>query len=92
MQAHCPDCETELDQADGICPACGWDPVISVFHVEAQGSEVASNDGYGGEFDAGWWIAATKNAPVSRGRALIIATLLAMAAVYGVVFTLLRTG
>jgi hypothetical protein len=91
MQAHCPDCETELNQADGSCPACGWGPILSVFHIEAQGSEVASNDGYG-EFDAGWSIAAAKNAPVFRGRTLTIAALLAMAAVYGVVFTLLSTG
>ena len=21
----CPECETEIDQATGICPACSWD-------------------------------------------------------------------
>jgi hypothetical protein len=25
MPMTCPQCETELDQASGICPACRWD-------------------------------------------------------------------
>ena len=25
----CPQCETELDQASGICPACRWDAALA---------------------------------------------------------------
>jgi hypothetical protein len=30
----CPQCETELDQASGICPACRWDAALAS-HVTA---------------------------------------------------------
>ena len=26
MNAYCPECETDLDDNTGICPACRWDP------------------------------------------------------------------
>lgn len=29
MNAYCHRCETELDQATGICPACRWDPAFA---------------------------------------------------------------
>src|SRR5688572_18187142 len=28
MNTYCPECETELDQTTGVCPACRWDPYL----------------------------------------------------------------
>ena len=90
MHAHCPDCETELDQAHGICPACGWDPILSSIGSEHQEWAVSPSDSdRAKDLEAGWALAATKSAPVSRTRATVIAGLLAMVAGYGVLFTFL---
>ena len=36
MNAYCPSCETELDQATGICPACRWDPFVLAAQAEVK--------------------------------------------------------
>lgn len=35
MNAYCPDCETELDTATGICPACRREPRVSIAPASA---------------------------------------------------------
>jgi hypothetical protein len=48
----CPHCETQLDEATGICPACRWDP-LDVPPTAPAGPEVSLMERYRGtEYDS----------------------------------------
>lgn len=91
MNAYCPDCETELDQATGICPACRWDPMIARTLVtpEAQEPEISLTERYRGtQFDVTLEQASMHDAAgVSRGRSFVLVALIAGVALYGVVIS-----
>ena len=58
MNAYCPECETELDVATGICPACRWDPlvtrtVVSQREQERESEGEAGRDAHDGRVAAG---------------------------------------
>lgn len=36
MPMTCPECETELDQVSGVCPACRWDTSRVAAPVDSQ--------------------------------------------------------
>ena len=88
MNAYCPDCETELDQNTGICPACRWDPLMASAQQPAELAEPEQSltERYRGtEFETQWETAAVgRNTGVSRGRAFVVAGLLAAAGLYGI--------
>lgn len=86
MYAHCPDCETELDQSSGICPACRWDPILSIQQPELPELPTSLTERYrGSELDSGWSSTTVRGSTVSRGRALVILGLLGLVAMYWVV-------
>ncbi len=88
MNAYCPECETELDQNTGICPACRWDPTAVALSVEnkTDDREVSLTERYRGtQYDISLEQAAFNDATaVSRGRAFVLVGLVAGVALYGV--------
>jgi len=90
MYANCPDCETALDQHSGICPACGWDPILSVQPMYGGEPDGTHADRYSAtDLEAGWSTTAAARAPISRSRAVVLVGLVAMAALYAIVLTVL---
>jgi hypothetical protein len=92
MNAYCPTCETDLDQATGICPACRWDPYVatSAQPVQESGPELSLTERYRGtQFDITVSEQATRRSELSRGRSFVVVTLVAGAALYGVVMTMM---
>lgn len=92
MNTYCPECETELDQASGICPACRWDPyVVAPKPTRLPKGEGSISDRYRGTpYDSQWQVAAAGHGTgVSRARVFVISAMLAVAGFYGVVLTVL---
>jgi len=91
MNAYCPDCETELDQSTGICPACRWDPLLAVQQPALLTErEMSLTEKYRGtQYDPHPELAMAGNSGISRGRAFVIMGLVAAAAVYGIVLALI---
>jgi len=91
MNAYCPDCETELDQATGICPACRWDPMIvrTLMTPTAEESELSLTERYrGSRYDVSSDQAAMHDAAgVSRGRSFVLVALIAGAGLYALVMS-----
>jgi len=91
MNAYCPDCETELDQATGICPACRWDPMIARTSAvsQFQEQELSLTERYRGtEFDITLeQMSMHERSGVSRGRAFVVVALVFGVALYGVVIS-----
>ena len=90
MNAYCPECETELDQSTGICPACRWDPLIStqLQSVEPPQPELSLTERYRGtSYDISSLDVAARETSVSRGRAFVLFSLIAGTALYAVVLS-----
>ena len=87
MNAYCPECETELDQNTGICPACRWDPIVvaKAIQPEPQDAEMSLTERYRGtQYDITLQQAAFSDATsMSRGRTFVIVALVAGGALYG---------
>jgi hypothetical protein len=90
MNAYCPECETDLDQATGICPACRWDPraVVAPAPIVPQMSLTERYRGTGYDLDP-QGLVLPQQSHISRGRAFVLMALVAVAAFYGVVLALL---
>lgn len=89
MNAYCPECETDLDQATGICPACRWDP-RAVLAPAPVVQELSLTERYRGTgYDLNPQGLVMQQSHISRGRAFVIMALVAVAALYGVVLALL---
>ena len=92
MSAYCPECETDLDPATGICPACRWDPYIAAnIQAPAQSTEpeLSLTERYRGtrydvSVDRG---GSGAGRVVSRGRAFVVVSLVAGAALYALVMS-----
>ena len=92
MNAYCPECETELDQEAGICPACRWDPYLMAPKPTKQPKlEGSISERYRGTpYDSQWLeVAASQGTGVSRGRVFVITAMLAVAGIYGVILAVL---
>jgi hypothetical protein len=85
----CPYCETELDAATSICPACRWDPLAADPNpqVEETGSLI---DRYRGtEYDIlvveemAASMAPTRPSSGNRVRTLVMAGLIGLIGLYG---------
>ena len=85
MNAYCPDCETELDQSTGICPACRWDPHIAMALTSVQPveREMSLTERYRGtEYDRrDQYMMVQEQPAISRGRAFVLVGLAAAAGV-----------
>ena len=92
MNTYCPECETELDQEAGICPACRWDPyLVAPRPTKIPKLEGSISERYRGTpYDSGWQEAvASHGSGVSRGRVFVITAMLAVAGFYGVILAVL---
>lgn len=92
MSAYCPECETDLDQATGICPACRWDPAIAASSRQVRPPEtgLSLTERYRGtQYDVSAGDTFVRRDGVSRGRSFVIVSLLAGVALYGVVIALM---
>jgi hypothetical protein len=90
MNAYCPQCETELDQATGICPACRWDPAVIALSapVVSDEPELSLTERYRGtRYDITLEQGSMANSGVPRGRAFVVVALVAGSALYGVVMS-----
>lgn len=84
----CPHCETQLDEATGICPACRWDPaeVAPAAPVEAMQSLMERYRGT--EYESGsatspMMVDRAPAGPTTKARLLLLAGVLALVALYG---------
>ncbi len=85
MSAYCPECETDLDQATGICPACRWDPMMVARSRPATTTEPERSltERYRGtDFDILTQDLAVSRNGVSRGRLFVVVGLVGAAALY----------
>jgi hypothetical protein len=98
MNAYCPECETDLDSATGICPACRWDPESA---IETSGvrvirttttPELSLTERYRGtayDFSTLSGALGESGTGISRVRTLVIIGLIGAAVLYGTVLTLM---
>jgi hypothetical protein len=97
MNAYCPECETDLDGATGICPACRWDPQGAVetsgYRVvrTTHSPEMSLTERYRGTaYDFSLLSQAVEpRASVSRARSLVIIGLAGAAVLYGIILTVM---
>jgi hypothetical protein len=97
MNAYCPECETDLDAATGICPACRWDPqgVIETTGVRVtrlvHAPETSLTERYRGTaYDFSLLSEAVESHQgISRGRTLVIIGLIGAVVLYGVILTVM---
>ena len=96
----CPHCETQLDEATGICPACRWDP-LDVPPAAPPEPEVSLMERYRGtEYDTQQ--AATSamvdqrrtSGPTTKAKVLLLIGVLILFGLYGGIyaFTQLNEG
>lgn len=86
----CPHCETQLDDATGICPACRWDP-LEEKPAEAAAPAVSLMERYRGtEYDSLDAMALAEAAarrrapgPTVKAKMVILAGVLALVGIYG---------
>ena len=86
MSAYCPECETDLDPATGICPACRWDPyVAATAQAPAQPAEpeMSLTERYRGtRYDVTVPQSGGGGGTMSRGRTFVLVSLVAGAGLY----------
>jgi hypothetical protein len=92
MNTYCPECETELDQTTGVCPACRWDPyLVAPKPTKVPKFEGSIADRYRGTpYDSQWQTAAAERSPgISRARVFVITMMLGVGAFYGVILAVM---
>lgn len=98
MNAYCPECETDLDEATGICPACRWDPQafttssgVRITRLSPT-PEISLTERYRGtayDFSLLSEAIGEQRTGISRGRTLVIIGLAGALVLYGVILTLM---
>jgi hypothetical protein len=84
----CPNCETQLDDATGICPACRWDP-LDAPPPAAAAPDVSLMERYRGtQYDSQLAIAQQlvqrrHAGPTTTARLFLLAGVLALVGIYG---------
>jgi hypothetical protein len=83
----CPHCETELDAATSICPACRWDPLSADSSPEPEQSGSLIDRYRGTEYDIAVFeamtLTPTRASGGNRVRTLVIAGLIGLIGLYG---------
>jgi len=85
----CPHCETQLDEATGICPACRWDPLEEPAPAAPQ-PELSLMERYRGtEYDSHLTMAPAmlaerrRQGPTTKVKVLMLGGVLALVGLYG---------
>ena len=84
----CPHCETQLDDATGICPACRWDPLDVPPPAPAE-PELSLMERYRGtEYDSlvvasSGLVEHRATGPTTKARLFLLGGVLALVAIYG---------
>ena len=90
MNPYCPDCETELDQATGICPACRSAPSLEATRSNTlPKDDISYTERYGGTEAQPQPLDAMPTSGDSRDRVVVAVELLAGAGVYGVIVSVI---
>lgn len=91
MNSICPECETELDQSTGVCPACRWDPdVVAPRPTKVPRVTGSISERYRGTpYDTRWDVVASSGPAVSRARVFVITALLMVVGVYAVMLAVM---
>ena len=86
----CPHCETQLDEATGICPACRWDPLESPAPVPAAPEQSLMERYRGTEYDSQAAVAANvmvqrrrASGPTAKAKMILLSGVLILFALYG---------
>jgi hypothetical protein len=82
----CPHCETQLDDATGICPACRWDPREVAPRAQPAATRSITERYRGTAFEGREASAALAVAPggrVSRARLFLLIGMILVMALYG---------
>jgi hypothetical protein len=85
----CPHCETELDAATSICPACRWDPMTADSSPEPQDTGSLIDRYRGTEYDINVVeqiaaaMAPARPSHTNRVRTLVMAGLIGLIGLYG---------
>jgi hypothetical protein len=87
MSAYCPNCETDLDERYGICPACRWDPAaVGLAPAPTAESRLSLTERYRGTaHEALPAVSFAGERPLPRGRLFVLVGLVATAALYAAV-------
>ena len=95
----CPHCETQLDEATGICPACRWDPLEASPAAAAEPVLSLMERYRGTEYDSLTAMAPAMadrrpDGPTVKAKVLILAGVLTLFGLYGgmVAWTTIRDG
>jgi len=84
----CPHCETQLDEATGICPACRWDPLDAPPPVSAVPEQSLMERYRGTEYDSLQALAPAmaerrRGGPTTKAKLMMLAGVLALFGLYG---------
>jgi hypothetical protein len=84
----CPHCETQLDDATGICPACRWDPAEVAPPAPAEPEPSLMERYRGTEYDSQAAIAPmmvhrASSGPTTKAKLLLMAGVLTLVGLYG---------
>lgn len=84
----CPHCETQLDDATGICPACRWDPFDAPPPATAEQKMSLLERYRGTEYDslmtsAPAMVGRQSHGPTTKFKLLMLASVLALLGLYG---------
>jgi hypothetical protein len=97
MSAYCPHCETDLDEATGICPACRWNSRAAALlaqsaelkaqELEQEAARSLTERYRGTQYDIAAERVALAQGGVSRARAFVVVALIAGLVLYGVIIS-----
>lgn len=85
----CPHCETQLDDATGICPACRWDPLEAPPPAAVEPERSLMERYRGTEYDSlstmapAMMAARHRNGPTTRFKLLMVGGVLTLVGLYG---------
>lgn len=84
----CPHCETQLDEATGICPACRWDPLAEPpppppAPVVSLVERYRGTEHDGSRPQPGAVVQAHRTGPAPRAKLALIVGVLVLVGIYG---------
>ena len=93
----CPHCETQLDEATGICPACRWDPLDAPPPAAAEAKMSLMERYRGTEYDSLKGMAPAlaqegSHGPTARFKLLMLAGVLVLFGLYGAIYAFIQLG
>lgn len=89
----CPHCETQLDEATGICPACRWDPLAEPPPAPAATEQSLMERYRGTQYDSQLAMAALMTerrrsaGPTPKAKLALLVGVLVLFGLYGGMYT-----